>query len=157
MKKAIIGVIIAMVVVAIVGFYLYNSGGPNNPSASDIDNANSINENQIVVLDSDNSGDKPSEMKTFVLTGENFKFKMNGANNPTLRVKEGDKVKIEFSSVGGFHDWSLDEFNAKTNQVMESDGMTSVDFVADKKGTYEYYCSVGQHRQMGMKGMFIVE
>ena len=96
-------------------------------------------------------------MKTFVLTGENFKFKMNGKTNPEIRVKEGDKVRIEFSSVGGFHDLVVDEFDAATAQVRDTDGMTSVEFTADKKGTYEYYCSVGQHRQMGMKGMFVVE
>jgi plastocyanin len=29
--------------------------------------------------------------------------------------------------------------------------------VADKKGTFEYYCSVGQHRALGMKGKLVVE
>ena len=42
MGKSIIGVIIAIVVVAIAGFYLYNSGGSNNTSASDIGTGNSI-------------------------------------------------------------------------------------------------------------------
>ena len=82
---------------------------------------------------------------------------MNGVENPDIKVKQGDKVKIEFSSTQGFHDWTLDEFNAATKQVMDTDGSTIVEFVADKKGTFEYYCSVGSHRANGMKGNFIVE
>jgi plastocyanin len=92
---------------------------------------------------------------TFVITGENFKFFMDGTENPTLNVKQGDRVRIEFTTTSGFHDWVVDEFNAKSKQV--GDGQSSsVEFVADKKGTYEYYCSVGTHRQMGMKGQLIV-
>ena len=96
-------------------------------------------------------------MKTFVLTGENFKFTMNGVDNPKVEVNQGDKVRIEFTSTKGFHDWVLDEFGAATEQVKDGGGMTSVEFVADKKGTFEYYCSVGQHRANGMEGKFVVK
>jgi nitrite reductase (NO-forming) len=94
--------------------------------------------------------------KTFELTGYNFGYSMNGVDNPELRVKEGDKVRIEFTSTDGFHDWVVDEFGAATEKV-NTDGSTYVEFVADRKGTFEYYCSVGQHRAFGMKGVFIVE
>ena len=100
--------------------------------------------------------DNSEDVKTFVLDGENFKFIQDGVDNPEIKVKEGDKVRIEFTSVGGFHDWVVDEFNAATERVNEG-GSTFVEFIADKKGTYEYYCSVGQHRSFGMKGVFVVE
>ena len=105
-----------------------------------------------VVLDVQEIG----SAKTFVLTGENFKFLMNGGVNPDIRVKLGDKIRIEFSSTQGFHDWVVDEFNAATEQVRPGTP-TFVEFVADKKGTFEYYCSVGTHRAAGMKGNLIVE
>ncbi len=92
---------------------------------------------------------------TFVVTGENFKFVMSGQDNPQIRVKEGDTVRIEFSSTSGFHDWVVDEFNARTSRVKPGTP-TAVEFVASKKGTFEYYCSVGTHRQQGMKGSLIV-
>mgnify|MGYP001602120627 CR=1 FL=1 len=99
--------------------------------------------------------------KTFLLSAENFKFigddPRQRAQNPDIRVKVGDKVKITLNSVEGFHDWVLDEFNARTLKVKAGDPETSIDFVADKKGTFEYYCSVGSHRANGMKGNFIVE
>jgi len=97
-----------------------------------------------------------SDVKVFSLTGEEFKFVMNGVDNPNIIVNEGDKVRIEFASTQGFHDWVLDEFDATTEKVNEGDS-TSVEFIADKKGTFEYYCSVGQHRANGMKGIFIVQ
>ncbi len=93
---------------------------------------------------------------TFKLTGENFKFLMDGKENPELRVKKGDRVRIEFTSTQGFHDWVVDEFNASTKQVWAVNS-TFVEFVADKKGTFDYYCSVGRHREMGMKGNLVVE
>ncbi len=92
----------------------------------------------------------------FELTGENMKFMMEGKEAPELRVKQGDTVVIRFTTTSGFHDWVLDEFNAATDQVGTGDS-SSVTFVADKKGEFEYYCSVGNHRAMGMKGKLIVE
>jgi len=92
---------------------------------------------------------------TFALTGENFKFMMDGIESPTLTVKEGDLVMIEFSSIGGFHDFVIDEFNVATERV-NTGGSTTVEFTADKKRTFEYYCSVGSHRANGMFGKLIV-
>lgn len=92
-----------------------------------------------------------SETKTFKITGQNFRFLQN-----EIRVKMGDRVRIEFESTGGFHDFVIDKFNAKTSQV-NTGGKASVEFVADTTGEFEFYCSVGQHRQMGMKGKLIVE
>lgn len=94
--------------------------------------------------------------KVFIITGENFKFKMENKNNPDLIVKEGEKVRIEFTSTDGFHDLVIDEFQAKTQKVRPGTP-TFVEFIASKKGTFEYYCSVGSHRQQGMKGNLIIE
>lgn len=93
---------------------------------------------------------------TFVLTGMNFAFSMYGTRAPELRVKKGDLVRIEFTSTNGFHDWTVNEFDAATQQV-SANGSTFVEFVADKAGTFEYFCSVSSHRSRGMIGKFIVE
>lgn len=94
----------------------------------------------------------------FTLTGGNYYFEMDSERNPDLVVSEGDLVRIEFTSEEGFHDWVVDEFDAATDKVRSGeDGMVYVEFVADQKGTFEYYCSVGSHRANGMKGMLVVE
>lgn len=87
----------------------------------------------------------------FNVGGTNFAFDVE-----EIRVKEGDTVTINFVSNDGFHDWVVDEFDAATAQV-NTGGTTSVTFVADTAGTYEYYCSVGNHRAQGMVGTLIVE
>lgn len=138
MAKVAIGVIVVMLVVAALGIYFISISGDSGMTGN--------------VISDGSSG----EMKMFVLTGENFKFFMNGVRNPELRVQEGDKVRIEFTSTKGFHDWRVDEFNAVTVQVKDG-GSASVEFVANKKGIFEYYCGIGQHRSMGMKGKLIVE
>jgi plastocyanin len=85
------------------------------------------------------------------ISGKNFSF-----SKSEIRVKQGDIVQINFTSENGVHNWVVDEFNAHTATV-QTGGTSSVTFVADKKGTFEYYCSVGSHRQMGMVGNLIVE
>ena len=89
--------------------------------------------------------------KVFTVSGTNFEFDVK-----EIRVQKGDTVTINFESADGFHDWVLDEFEAATDQVQPGTP-TSVTFVAETAGTYEYYCSVGQHRANGMVGTLIVE
>lgn len=91
------------------------------------------------------------ETKTFTISGKSFSFTPN-----EIRVKKGDIVKITFKNTGGFHDFTIDEYNVKTAQI-QSGQTADVEFVADKAGTFEFYCSVGNHRAQGMKGNLIVE
>lgn len=92
-----------------------------------------------------------SDVKTFNVEGGMFYF-----NPKEIRVKKGNTVKIVFTNKEGFHDWGIDEFNARTAQIAAGKTET-IQFVADKAGTFEYYCSVGNHRAQGMKGNLIVE
>lgn len=88
---------------------------------------------------------------TFDVTGGNFFFLPN-----QLKVKKGDTVVINFKNDKGFHNFVLDEFGVNFDAI--SDGMSkTVSFVADKVGTFEFYCSVGSHSTLGMKGNLIVE
>ena len=54
------------------------------------------------------------------------------------------------------HDWVLDEASAQTDVVGVGES-ASVLFLAPEAGTYTFYCSVGNHRQLGMVGTFTVE
>lgn len=85
------------------------------------------------------------------VSGKNFEFSVE-----EIRVKEGDIVTINFESESGLHNWTVDEFRVSTERVRDG-GKTSVTFVADKAGIYEYYCSVGNHREQGMVGTLIVK
>ena len=90
-------------------------------------------------------------VKSFTVTGKDFSFSPS-----EIKVNKGDMVKIAFNNADGFHDFVLDAFNVRTSRIQSGKSET-VQFVADKAGTFEYYCSVGSHRQMGMKGNLIVQ
>lgn len=90
-------------------------------------------------------------VKEFTVSGRSFRF-----TPAEIRVKTGDTVRITFKNEEGMHDLRLDEFNVAT-KVIPGGQQETVEFVANKAGQYEYYCSVGQHRQLGMKGTLIVE
>lgn len=105
--------------------------------------------------DMQDTGDEP-ETVTFVLEARNYIFLRDGVESPVLTVNEGDTVIIELTSTEGFHDWTIDEFGAQTQRV-NAGGTTSVEFVVDQAGTFEYYCSVANHRQLGMFGDLVVE
>jgi len=72
-----------------------------------------------------------------------------------MSVNKGDTVKITVKNVNGTHDLKIDEFNAST-RLLKSGEEQTITFVADKVGTFEYYCSVGTHRAMGMVGILTV-
>ncbi len=92
-----------------------------------------------------------ASVKVFTVTGSNFSF-----DKSTLTVKKGDLVKITFINAEGFHDLKIDEFNVATKKL-SGGGQETVEFTATKTGSFEYYCSVGNHRAMGMKGTLIVQ
>lgn len=83
--------------------------------------------------------------------GANFSFTPN-----TITVKKGEKVKIIFKNVEGFHDFVIDELNVRTTQL-KAGAEEVVEFTPTEVGQFEFYCSVGKHRQMGMKGTLTVE
>ncbi len=92
------------------------------------------------------------EVKEFAVDSFEMGFSLK-----TLTVKKGDTVKITLTNSGKYtHDWVVDEFSART-KVIKNGETDSITFVADKTGSFEYYCSVMTHRQQGMVGKLIVE
>jgi cytochrome c oxidase subunit 2 len=73
-----------------------------------------------------------------------------------IRVKQGDKVRLVIESVDVEHGFALPSFNIN-EKLMPGKKMT-VEFVADKKGEFPFFCNVycGQgHSEMN--GKLIVE
>ena len=73
----------------------------------------------------------------------------------TLTVKKGDRVKVTYQNTGGTHDLRIDGYNIGT-KVLTGTNQETFEFVADEAGSFEYFCSVGNHRAMGMKGTLTV-
>lgn len=90
-------------------------------------------------------------VREFTVSGKNFSFAP-----ATMRVNEGEKVRITFKNDSGTHDLVVEGYNART-KILQAGQSETIEFLADKTGTFEYYCSVGTHRQQGMKGTLIVD
>lgn len=90
------------------------------------------------------------------LTAKNYRFFLDGRESPILRVKAGDQIRVDLTVEDGLHDFLIDGLGVATEQV-DAGQTASVSFTAPAAGEYEYYCSVGNHRAMGMTGRLIVE
>jgi len=91
-----------------------------------------------------------SSVKEFTVTSQGMSF-----TPKTLSVKKGDTVKITYKNGGGTHNLTIDEFGVGTKTISGGASET-IEFVADKTGDFQYYCSVGNHRAMGMWGTLTV-
>lgn len=73
-----------------------------------------------------------------------------------IMVNDGDMVELRITTASGFaHNFSIDEFGI--NEPL-SDGQTTViRFTPQQKGTFTFYCDVGNHRGQGMVGTLTVK
>ncbi len=93
----------------------------------------------------------PGAVKEFTVTGSSFKFVP-----ATLSVNKGDTVKITFKNSDGQHNIMFDDFSAGSKTI-QSGATDTFQFVASKSGSFQYYCSVGNHKAMGMVGTLTVK
>jgi nitrosocyanin len=130
----------------LVGGYLYMKKSPSQTVSGPVPTP--LVEQTAVPQTTDQQG---AVVKEFTVEGGMYYF-----SPKEIRVKVGDTVKVTLTNKEGLHDFVLDEFDVKTKTIKAGETDT-VTFVASKAGTFEYYCSVGTHRAMGMKGNLIVE
>ena len=91
-----------------------------------------------------------SELMVNVEAGSYY-FKPN-----MIKAKKGQNVKVVVKSVSMMHNFNIDDLGVKSTLIQNGEtGM--VEFTASKIGIFEYYCSVGQHKQLGQVGKLIVE
>lgn len=92
------------------------------------------------------------DTKEITIEGAEFSF-----TPTTLRLKKGETVKLTLKNIGKMpHDFVIDELNVRT-KIIKGGETDTIEFTPENSGTFEYYCSVGSHRAMGMKGMLTVE
>jgi nitrite reductase (NO-forming) len=170
----IAGGIVVVVLIVILGWWFYNRNAAEveiepdlleeaTPLMDDEPQAPSVSPSAFpspipspvtspVVSGSPAASPAAGQVKSFTVAAANFSF-----TPKEIRVKTGDTVRITLTNNSTMpHDWKVDAFSAATKVI--TNGQTdTIEFVANKAGTYEYYCSVGQHRQQGMVGSLIVE
>ena len=105
--------------------------------------------------------------KEYVLTTElkdgNLIFlgvsdEINGIPNPTLSANPGETITVTLINGGmGQHDITFPEIQASTGVVQEKGEEASVTFtVSNVHGEMEYYDSIANHSELGMRGVLVV-
>lgn len=103
------------------------------------------------VVDTMDTSSTATDVKVFNVEAGFPYFKPN-----LITVKKGDTVRIVMNSVDMQHDFVIDELNVRM-PITKSGETNTVEFVADQTGSFEFYCSVGQHRQNGQYGTLVVQ
>ena len=160
MNKKVLAIVIAVLVILIgVSIYLSShtqkaeveSGIPDVNNSGEVEDIPGMTGEMPAMSPTGAPQATAPGEKAFVVDAQNFSFTPS-----TITVNKGDKVKITLKNTGGFHDFKIDEYGVATPRI-NGGSEASIQFIAERAGTFEYYCSVGTHRQMGMKGTLIVK
>lgn len=91
------------------------------------------------------------EVREFTMTAQRFSF-----NPSTITVNKGDTVKISITSTDVTHGFAISEFGINVQLLP---GKTEIiEFIADKTGTFRFFCSVPCGSGHGrMSGQLVVE
>lgn len=94
-----------------------------------------------------------SEDEEVDMTVEGFEF---GYSPSEMDFSADEPVRIRFVNTGTvMHDFVIDEFGVATAEL--APGQEEIVEFTPRAGTYNYYCSIGNHRQLGMEGTLTVE
>ncbi len=150
MKNVVIGIV--LVAVLGVGGYMVMSKNPATTTEEKTESKTESMNEKSTGVPSAPENTAPGAVKEFTVTASEFAFDVKN-----ITVKKGDTVKITLKNSGKYsHDFAVDEFNART-KVIKNGETDSLIFVADKTGTFEYYCGVMKHRVQGQVGKLVVE
>jgi len=99
------------------------------------------------------SGTQKITLSTGIKDGKMVFLDDKGQANPTLKARVGDTLEIRISSgEGAQHDIVIPDLNVASAKFDSSTGATTVKFKVTKAGSFDYYCTIAGHRQIGMEG-----
>ena len=91
-------------------------------------------------------------VKEFTMTAKQWEFVPD-----TITVNKGDTVKLNIESVDVAHGIAIPEFGV-SNKDLVPGKTVNVEFVADKTGTFNFFCNVQcGSGHGGMRGTLLVE
>ena len=141
-----------IILVLVGGFFLFNSAF----NSSDKEEYQGL----VVVEKSDSQEDPSSSEETSIEVPETKEFniiaKQWDFSPSTITVNEGDNVILNIESIDVTHGFSLLSFGVSEQLV--SGNIVKIEFVADKKGTFSFFCNVQcGSGHIGMKGTLVVQ
>ena len=127
----------------------------DDDEANGDENQNGNNNNDQNNNDQNNNGQNNDNNDNQDLTDLEIDMKAGNYfyDDDLITAKPGQTVKITFTEVSGSHNIVIDEIGLEQGIISG----TLVTFIAPMQaGDYKFYCSVGNHEEMGMKGILRV-
>lgn len=150
----IIGAVVALVVIG-GGIFAFTANKNATKTAGETEMKAEMSPTQAAPTAGDAMTASPSttmgDEQTITMEAGAFYFKP-----AVITAKKGQKVKIVFNSKDMVHNFNVDELGVKGPTVKSGDTST-FEFTPEKTGTFEYYCSIGQHRAKGQVGKITIE
>lgn len=99
----------------------------------------------------------PQARREFIVTAYKYGYRVSGASKAEIRVQTGDLVKITFSSEDIAHSFTIDGY--RIMKRADPGKPITIDFRAEKKGTWTFYCNLGNDDRCPKetRGTLIVE
>lgn len=87
------------------------------------------------------------EVREIVITGNEYSF-----SPKAISLTAGETVKITFKNTGNLpHNLVITELGVSTDEILGGKE-DSVTVTVKKTGMYTFFCSISNHRQLGMEG-----
>ncbi len=169
-KAAIIGGVVAILVIG--GVAALAASGGNDQSKTKNPAPTTESSTQSTTPSQDSGGTAESTNKSTTTTTVNGSSTTTTTTNnqttitieagnyyfspKTIKVSKGSKVTIKMTTKDMTHNFNIDALNVQIPDT--SPGQTnSVTFTANQTGSFEFYCSIGNHRKLGQVGTLTVE
>ena len=97
--------------------------------------------------------DEPATVEPVNYSVDAFDF---GYSSSSLNAKVGQEVTVTLNNTGtGSHNFVIDALSVNSG-VISGGETTTFTFTPDQAGSFEFYCSIGSHKNMGMLGTLVV-
>jgi len=150
MIKKILLILILVGGIAFVG-NMFLQQNQDNQMESEVSEVEAPESEQVTATEtSDNELAPQSE---FEIDMDNYTF-----SESEIVVRAGEKITIKLNTIEGNHDLIIDELDVRSEHFKtgESGEMTFTVGEEHIGNTYEFYCSVGSHRALGMVGKITI-
>ena len=106
------------------------------------------NIDEMIIQDSD---DDEASIRSFKMTAKKWEF-----DPETITVEEGDTVRLSVTSIDVDHGIAIPQFGV--SEKLEAGKTVDFEFVADKKGSFTFFCNVSCGAgHSSMKGTLVVQ
>ena len=152
-KSNLLAILGVVAIVAIVAFVMIQANSGSNAPTSVTPSPTPTPEvmEEVSPTPTEEAVEPIEEVVEIDMEAASYSFRPN-----EITVKLGQTVRITLTANDMQHNFSLDEFDVDSEIVAEGES-TTIEFLADQVGEFEFYCGVGNHRSLGQVGTLIIE